>query len=85
MHPTRRTLLATGAALPLVGFPKARAAQAPGRSVMRISNWPATLALWINVGAVAHNAKLLIFHSLLGYGPDGQMAGGAGREVGAGE
>ncbi len=79
MTPTRRTLLAAGAALSLPGVRAARAAQghriAPGRLVMGMSAWPATLAPWVNAGTVAQNAKLLIHRGLLGYGPDGQMQG----------
>ena len=76
MPATRRRMLATAAALPLVGLPRARAAtRVPGHLVMGISGWPATLAQWTNTGTVAQNAKLLIYRGLLGYGPDGQMRG----------
>lgn len=74
MNPTRRTLLAAGAAS-LVSISPARAARAPGRLVMGLSAWPSTLAPWVNAGTVAQNAKLLIFRGLLGYGADGQMQG----------
>ena len=74
MNPTRRTLLAAGAAS-LASISPARAARAPGRLVMGLSAWPSTLAPWVNAGTVAQNAKLLIFRGLLGYGADGQMQG----------
>ena len=74
MNPTRRTLLAAGAAS-LVSISPVRAARAPGRLVMGLSAWPSTLAPWVNAGTVAQNAKLLIFRGLLGYGADGQMQG----------
>ena len=75
MQTTRRTLLATGAALPLLGLRQARAARHPGHLVMGISGYPSTLAPWTNAGTVAHNAKQLIFRGLLGYGDDGEMRG----------
>ncbi len=75
MKPTRRTLLAAGAALALPGTSTARAARTPGRLVMGLSAWPSTLAPWANAGTVAQNAKLLIFRGLLGYGADGRMQG----------
>ena len=76
MPATRRHLLATAGALPLLGLRGGRAvAREPGHLVMGISGWPSTLAQWTNAGTVAQNAKLLMFRGLLGYGPDGQMRG----------
>lgn len=75
MTPTRRSLLAAGAALSLSGVRTARAARPPGQLVMGMSAWPSTLAPWANAGTVAQNVKMLTLRGLLGYGPDGQMRG----------
>ncbi len=79
MHPTRRpilgTILAATAASVLGGRPARAASRVPGRLVMGLSAWPASLSPWQNAGTVAQNAKLLMFRGLLGYGPDGTLQG----------
>jgi peptide/nickel transport system substrate-binding protein len=76
MPTSRRALLKTAAALPLLGTARARAAgRAPGHLVFGLSAWPATLAPWVNAGTVAQNVKLLLFRGLLGYAADGRMQG----------
>lgn len=71
---TRRAMLATGAALPLLRQP-ARAAVTPGKLVFGLSSYPPTMAPWANAGTAAATAKLMFHRGLLGYGPDGALRG----------
>ncbi|HEY7943595.1 MAG TPA: ABC transporter substrate-binding protein [Casimicrobiaceae bacterium] len=69
---TRRSLLAAGAAVPLLG----RAARAAsGRLVYGLSSYPPTFAPFANAGSAAAAAKLMVHRGLLGYGPDGTLRG----------
>ena len=70
----RRTLLASGAALPFLRRP-ARAATTAGRLVFGLSAYPPSLAPWANAGTAAATAKLAMHRGLLGYAPDGSLRG----------
>jgi peptide/nickel transport system substrate-binding protein len=74
MHPTRRSLLAAGAALPFLRNP-ARAATTPGKLIFALSSYPPSMAPWNNSGTAAATAKLMLHRGLLGYGPDGTLRG----------
>ncbi len=74
MRLPRRTLLATGAALPFLRHP-ARAAVTPGKLVFGLSSYPPTMAPWANAGTAAGTAKLMFHRGLLGYAPDGTLRG----------
>jgi len=74
MNPTRRSLLATGAALPFLRA-RARAATTHGRLVFGLSSYPPTMAPWANAGTAAATAKLMFHRGLLGYASDGTLRG----------
>jgi ABC-type transport system substrate-binding protein len=69
---SRRTVLAAGAALPLLGL---RAhAQAAGK-VLRfgLSSFPPSLQPWLHTGTAALTVKLLIFRGLTGFDEKGEV------------
>src|SRR5271165_2981499 len=73
MNPTRRSLLAIGAALPFLRAP-ARATTR-GRLVFGLASYPPTMAPWANADTAAATAKLMFHRGLLGYAPDGTLRG----------
>ncbi len=72
--PSRRGLIAAGAALPFLARPT-RAATTPGRLVFGLSSYPPSLAPWTNSGTAAATARLMFHRGLLGYGEDGSVRG----------
>jgi peptide/nickel transport system substrate-binding protein len=68
----RRSLLAAGATLPLLGR-TARAAS--GRLIYGLSSYPPSFAPFANAGSAAAAAKLMVHRGLLGYAPDGSVRG----------
>jgi ABC-type transport system substrate-binding protein len=71
---SRRTLLGTAAALPLMHI-AARAARTPDTLTFGLSSYPPTLAPWANSGTAAATIKLLIYRGLLSYDKDGKLRG----------
>jgi peptide/nickel transport system substrate-binding protein len=74
MIPTRRSLLAAGAALPFLRI-QARAATTRGKLVFGLSSYPPTMAPWANAGTAAATAKLMFHRGLLGYDANGNLRG----------
>lgn len=71
---SRRTLIASSAALPFVGG-RARAATTPGQLIFGLSSYPPTMLPWANAGTAAATAKLMFHRGLLGYDPSGKLRG----------
>jgi peptide/nickel transport system substrate-binding protein len=74
MQLSRRSLIAAGAALPLLSL-GSRAATTPGKLVFGLSSYPPTLAPWANGGTAAATVKLMFHRGLLGYSADGKLRG----------
>ena len=59
MTPTRRSLLAAGAALPFLGALPARAQRQSGVLRFGLSSFPPSIQPWVNTGTAAATVKLL--------------------------
>ncbi len=75
MTPTRRSLLAAGAALPFLGALPARAQRQPGVLRFGLSSFPPSIQPWVNTGTAAATVKLLIYRGLVSFAPDGTLRG----------
>lgn len=75
MTPTRRSLLAAGAALPFLGAVPARAQRQPGVLRFGLSSFPPSIQPWVNTGTAAATVKLLIYRGLVSFAPDGTLRG----------
>lgn len=75
MIPTRRSLLAAGAALPFLRGMPARAQRQPGVLRFGLSSFPPSIQPWVNTGTAAATVKLLIYRGLLSFAPDGSVRG----------
>ena len=69
---SRRSLLAAGAGLPLLGL---RAHAQAGSKVLRfgLSSFPPSLQPWLHTGTAALTVKLLIFRGLTGFDEKGEV------------
>lgn len=75
MTPTRRSLLAAGAALPFLRAWPARAQRQPGVLRFGLSSFPPSIQPWVNTGTAAATVKLLIHRGLVSFAPDGSLRG----------
>lgn len=75
MTPTRRSLLAAGAALPFLRAWPARAERQPGVLRFGLSSFPPSIQPWVNTGTAAATVKLLIHRGLVSFAPDGSLRG----------
>ena len=75
MTPTRRSLLAAGAALPFLRAWPARAQHQPGALRFGLSSFPPSIQPWVNTGTAAATVKLLIHRGLVSFAPDGSVRG----------
>jgi peptide/nickel transport system substrate-binding protein len=75
MTPTRRTLLAAGAALPFLRGPATRAQPAAGVLRFGLSAFPPNLQPWVSTGASAGTVKMLVHRRLTSYDERGQLRG----------
>lgn len=75
MTPTRRSLLAAGAALPFLRAWPARAQRQPGALRFGLSSFPPSIQPWVNTGTAAATVKLLIYRGLVSFAPDGSLRG----------
>jgi peptide/nickel transport system substrate-binding protein len=73
MRLSRRSLIASGAVLPFLR--SAVRAATPGKLIFGLSSYPPNLFPWGNAGTAAATAKLAMFRSLLGFGPQGELRG----------
>lgn len=69
---TRRSILITGAALPFLRIPGARA-RTPGLLTFGLSSYPPSIQPWANAGTASGTIKLMIFRGLTSFGPDGKL------------
>ena len=75
MTPTRRSLLAAGAALPFLRAWPARAQRQTGVLRFGLSSFPPSIQPWVNTGTAAATVKLLIHRGLVSFAPDGSLRG----------
>jgi ABC-type transport system substrate-binding protein len=71
---SRRSVLASAAALPFLRLPGARAAT-PGSLTFGLSSYPPSIQPWANTGTAAATVKLMIYRGLTGFAPDGSLRG----------
>jgi peptide/nickel transport system substrate-binding protein len=74
MTPTRRALLAAGAALPFLRNP-ARAQAVTGTLRFGLSAFPPNLQPWVSTGGAAGTVKILIHRRLVSYNAKGELRG----------
>ena len=72
MQISRRTILAAGATLPLLGRP-ARAARTPGTLTFGLSTFPPNLLPWNNTGTAQVTVKYCIMRGLTSYDAKGLL------------
>ena len=79
MHPSRRTLLAAAAGLPLLharpGAAQGSTSARPGVLRFGLSTFPPNLQPWVSTGASAGTVKLQLHRSLVGYDSKGELQG----------